>query len=360
MSSSISILLVDDSPFFAKRLAATITEKRGFSVTVVHTQDEGMELIATKQYDLVIWDIMMLKAATLYIVQMELMNTSLILLRSCETEALRWGAHDPASHHKTSVVSKPSSSALMIEFANHLEIRMQRKRAADSGHQRNAGASTSMTATSNMPPFVKSLLRQITAASPYVIGIVSSTGGPQALVEMLKSLPSDFPIPIVIVQHMSGGFMSTFSEWLDARIALPVRLASHETAIDQGVWLAPDGIHLALERERFILEDTAPVQFSKPSGDVLLKSLGTVFGSRALGIVMTGLGQDGAAGLGHLKSKGGRAYVQSPDSCTIPGMVNASLSQCVIDEALAPEMLGELLKSLVRTTVDMTDLSASK
>ena len=358
MSSSISILLVDDSPFFAKRLGATITEERGFSVTVVHTQDEGMELIATKQYALVIWDIMMLKAATLHIVQMELMNTNLILLRSCETEALRWGTHDPASHHKTSVVCKPSSSALMIEFANQLEIRLQRKRTVDSGTHRNTDAS--MTATSNMPPFVKSLLRRITSASPYVIGIVSSTGGPQALVEMLKSLPSDFPIPIVIVQHMSGGFMSTFSEWLDARIAMPVRLASHEAAIDQGVWLAPDGIHLALTRERFILEYTAPVQFSKPSGDVLLNSLGTVFGSRSLGIVMTGLGQDGAAGLGHLKSKGGRAYVQSPDSCTIPGMVNASLSQCVVDGALEPETLGELLQSLVRTTADITDLQSSK
>ena len=353
MNSSISILLVDDSPFFANRLGETIVAERGFDVTVVHTQDAGMRMIAKEQYDVVIWDIMMLKAATLHIVQMELLNTQLILLRSCETEALRWGDHDPASHRKTSVVAKPSSSSLMTDFATQLQVRMR-----SVEHTGNAASTSKPPA--GVPAFAKGVLGRTTAIAPYIIGVVASTGGPLALLEMLKVLPADYPIPIVIVQHMSGGFMSTFSEWLGARVAIPVRLASHERSIEPGVWLAPDRTHLKLTRRHFVLEDTAPVQFSKPSGDVLLNSLGAVFGSRSLGIVMTGLGQDGADGLRHLKSKGGRAYVQSPDTCTIPGMVNASLSQCAVDEALSPEMLGQTLNSLLLRTVGITDIQSSK
>jgi two-component system chemotaxis response regulator CheB len=199
-----------------------------------------------------------------------------------------------------------------------------------------------------MPSFIQEMLYQISSTSPYIIGIVASTGGPVALVELLKQLPVDYPIPIVIVQHISSKFTATFCDWLDMQISLPVQLVFDQMPIQKGVWLPAQERHVLVNKTKFVCEDSEPIQFSKPSGDVLLRSLADVFGTRAMGIVMTGMGQDGGAGLGYLKSKGGQAYVQSPDSCVIPGMVNACMRQCTVDGEMSPDALGVLLAGFIR------------
>lgn len=339
MKSKKSVLLVDDSPFFASQMSRSLRQDPSLHVQTVHTQTEGLSALKESTFDVVIWDIVMLNPDSLSIVHTLKKQAGLFLLRTSDVEALRWRGFDPELDVQTTVVQKPKSVEEMVLF----------RQVYIHGGRSEIALPTDVGVPNS---YIEQLQAQLPLVSPCVIGVVASTGGPAALVEMLKVLPAEYPIPIFIVQHMSGGFMSTFSDWLNSRLSLPVQVATHRQVIRAGVWLAPDGTHLEISRNRMLLNtELAAVQFSKPSGDVLLRSLGHTFASRSLGVVMTGLGQDGAQGLSDVLSHGGQVYIQSPETCVVPGMVEASLSKCPVQESLSPVELGTLLQGFAPTRI---------
>ncbi len=155
------------------------------------------------------------------------------------------------------------------------------------------------------------------------IGIGASTGGPPVLEAILSGLPADFSVPILVVQHMAPGFIEGFARWLDQKLPIEVRMAKDGDRATPGIWFAPDGAHLLLTRSmRFVL-DPEPESPHRPSVDVLLSSLAQSVGSEAVGVVLTGMGKDGAAGAAEIQGAGGVVITQDEASSVVYGMPRA-------------------------------------
>jgi two-component system chemotaxis response regulator CheB len=179
-----------------------------------------------------------------------------------------------------------------------------------------------------------------------VIGICASTGGPRALAEVLGRLPADYGIPILVVQHMTPGFTAGLVAWLDRELALPVRLASDGQQLAPGVWFAPDGAHLKLEiTRRLRLDNDTTAGNHRPSGDALFSSLARVAGARAVAVVLTGMGCDGAEGLAAVAAAGGRTIAQDEQSSGVYGMPRVAAERGA-KTVLAPAAIGDELARL--------------
>jgi two-component system chemotaxis response regulator CheB len=181
-----------------------------------------------------------------------------------------------------------------------------------------------------------------------VIGICASTGGPRALADVLGQLPADYGIPILVVQHMTPGFTTGLVAWLDRELAMPVCLACDGQVLAPGVWFAPDGAHLKLEATRRLgLDNDTTAGHHRPSGDVLLWSLARVAGARAVAVVLTGMGRDGAEGLAAVAAAGGRTIAQDEQSSGVYGMPRVAAERGA-KTVLAPAAIGEELAALER------------
>jgi two-component system chemotaxis response regulator CheB len=158
-----------------------------------------------------------------------------------------------------------------------------------------------------------------------VIGICASAGGPAALEVVLAALPADFPLPVLVVQHITTGFMEGLVRRLDQVSALPVRTASDGQAAGPGVWFPPDDAHLVLEPSlRLGLDAETVVGAHRPSGDVLLESMASAVGDCAVGVVLTGMGRDGAHGVEAIVLAGGSVIAQDGHSSAVFGMPRAA------------------------------------
>jgi two-component system chemotaxis response regulator CheB len=178
-----------------------------------------------------------------------------------------------------------------------------------------------------------------------VIGICASAGGPQALASVLAGLPATFEIPILVVQHMANGFIQGFAEWLDDQVPLNVRLAGPGPA-GPGVWVAPEGAHLALGAAgRLVLDEDGASGPHRPSADVLLRSVATGAGADGVAVVLTGMGRDGAPGLGEVRRAGGLTIAQDEASSAVFGMPRAA-AECGAELVLGPARIGERLRTL--------------
>ncbi|GAB7078493.1 chemotaxis-specific protein-glutamate methyltransferase CheB [Megalodesulfovibrio paquesii] len=155
-----------------------------------------------------------------------------------------------------------------------------------------------------------------------VLCIGASTGGPQALEQLLSRLDPGFPLPVLVVQHIAPGFLPGLVNWLNQTSALPVRIAQAGMPLRQGVvYFAPDTRHMVISRAMTVaLEDTAPEESVKPAVNRLFRSCASLFGKRAIGVLLTGMGRDGAVGLKELKIAGAMTIAQDEGSCIVFGM----------------------------------------
>jgi two-component system chemotaxis response regulator CheB len=178
--------------------------------------------------------------------------------------------------------------------------------------------------------------RPIKEGNSRIVAIVSSTGGPNALFQILQELPSDLTIPVLIVQHMINGFIKGLAEWLTAKNHLQVHVAKdHDLMIPGQALLAPDDFHLTLtSNNRIKLLDMPPVGGHRPSGNYLFQSVADHYGPGALGIILTGMGSDGAIGMKFLKAAGGKTIAQDESTSVIFGMPKAAIDLGIIDRIL--------------------------
>jgi two-component system, chemotaxis family, protein-glutamate methylesterase/glutaminase len=165
--------------------------------------------------------------------------------------------------------------------------------------------------------------------APAIVAVGISTGGPKALQEILPLFPRDLSVPILIVQHMPPGFTAPFAERLNTMCSVTVREATHREPIQPAVvYLAPAGMHMIVERcsdsRATICLDTHPEDcLHIPSVDVLMTSVAEAFGNRALGVIMTGMGSDGAEGMAAIHRRGGLTIGQDEATCAVYGMPRA-------------------------------------
>ncbi len=177
------------------------------------------------------------------------------------------------------------------------------------------------------PALVAAESRQ-TPAEVRLIGIGSSTGGPPVLQTILSGLPKDFPVPILVVQHIAQGFVSGLAEWLNQTTGFQVHIASYGTNPLPGhVYLAPDGFQMGLSTSgRILLTKEEPENGLRPAVSYLFRSLAQVCGPAAVGVLLTGMGKDGAAELKLMKDKGAITIAQDRESSVVHGMPGEAIA----------------------------------
>ncbi len=184
-----------------------------------------------------------------------------------------------------------------------------------------------------------------------LVAIGISTGGPQALEFLLAQLPPDFPGAIVVVQHMPEGFTDMFARRLDELSSLRVKEAQSGDTLQAGrVLICPGSRHMKVKRlamgDLVVLSDEERVNGHRPSVDVLFKSVAEEFGSLAIAVLMTGMGDDGAQGLGAVKQAGGMTIAQSEESCVVFGMPKAAIERGYATRVVALDVLSSTLQAL--------------
>lgn len=183
-----------------------------------------------------------------------------------------------------------------------------------------------------------------------VIGIGASTGGPAALQRVLSDVPGPLPVPILVVQHISHGFVAGLAAWLSAVTPFKVKVAEHGELLLAGcVYLAPDDRHLAVTRSACVeLSAAAAVGGFRPSATVLFSSLGEIYGSAALGVILTGMGQDGTEGLRELHRAGATVIAQDEATSVVFGMPAAAVEAGLVHTILPLPQIGSRLSLLMR------------
>lgn len=170
-----------------------------------------------------------------------------------------------------------------------------------------------------------------------VVAIAASTGGPAALARILSELPGDFPLPILVVQHIASGFVEGFAAWLNTAGGLRVKVAEHgEPLAPRTVYLAPDDGHLGIApgRNTIVVSRTGPIGGFRPSATYLFESVAKAFGAAAISVVLTGMGRDGVEGLRAMRAAGARVIAQDQETCVVFGMPGAAIESGVVDVTL--------------------------
>jgi two-component system chemotaxis response regulator CheB len=180
-----------------------------------------------------------------------------------------------------------------------------------------------------------------------VIG--ASTGGPLALQTILKGLPKGFAVPVLIVQHIAPGFVGGFVEWLSKASGYPIAVATHgEPLLSGRAYVAPDGFHMGISAEhRILLAKDVPENGMRPAVSFLFRSAEAVFGSSVIGVLLSGMGQDGAVELKGLKDTGAITIVQDEESSVVHGMPGEAIKLGGAIHMLPPESIAKTLTTIV-------------
>jgi two-component system chemotaxis response regulator CheB len=180
-----------------------------------------------------------------------------------------------------------------------------------------------------------------------VVAIAASTGGPPVLKYILENLPREFSIPIVVVQHILDAFAQGMADWLNGGSSLNVTTAFDQDRLTPGkVYIAPGGTHLTVAAGGVLrLVSTPPIRGHRPSANILFDSVAKTFGKNAVGIILTGMGDDGVDGLQTLGKTGAHIIAQNEESCTVFGMPKVAIEAGTVDEILSPaEIVTRLIK----------------
>jgi len=327
MSSPVRVLVVDDSALMRKLIPQILHTDS--SIEVVGTAMDGifgLRKIEELKPQVVTLDLEMPGMGGLDMLKeiMRRHRIPVIVVSSHSTEgasvtlkALSLGAFD--------FVAKPQDVwSRMPEIAQELIAKI--KAAAQS---RGVVVSPALAPASRRAP--KLALSQRNPATR-VIAIGISTGGPQALQYLLPQLPGDFPGTLLVVQHMPEGFTEMFARRLDEICSIAVKEAQSGDMLLAGrALIAPGNRHLKVKKlplgDVTVLSEEPRVNGHRPSADVLFRSVAEEFGNRAIGAIMTGMGDDGAEGLGVLKAAGGLSIAQSEESCVVYGMPKAAFER---------------------------------
>jgi two-component system chemotaxis response regulator CheB len=345
----INVLIVDDSAFMRNTLSSMISEDPEIKVIgIARNGIEAVEKVAQLKPDIVTLDIEMPKMNGIEALkQIMSKNPVPVLMVSSLTtddarvtlEALEIGAVDFIPKN----LSDLSINILKIRDLLIEKIKKIGKKGLPLFRKRYAPKQLEMPRENDYTSHRK----------VNIVAIGSSTGGPRALQNILTSLPKDFPVPILIAQHMPPVFTKPFAERLNQLSALEIKEAEHGEPIKKGiVYIAPGKGHMSVVRKR-ITETTISISENrkeyiyKPSVDELMLSVVDNFSGHVLGVILTGLGNDGLKGMKQIKNSGGRTIAESEASCVVYGMPKAVVDSGIADKIVpVDEIAGEIINSV--------------
>lgn len=357
----VRVLIVDDSVVVRRMLSEIITSESDLEVAgSAATASIGIQKINQVNPDVVLLDVEMPEMDGIEAVakiraswpRLPVIMCSSLTERGADTtlRALSAGASD--------YVAKPSSASgrdAREVFAAELKAKIR-------------GLSGREIVVAPSPPRVVTPTPSVAAmrAAPKVpsrievLAIGCSTGGPNALGVIFPKLPGDLPVPIVLVQHMPPLFTRMLAERLSASSPVNVKEAEHGDVLEPGrAYIAPGNFHMVVSRQglvtRLLLNQDAPENSCRPAVDVLFRSVGRVYGATALGVVLTGMGQDGTRGARDIVEAGGSVFVQDAASCVVPSMpmsvFDAGMAERVIPlDRMATELTTRIRASRSSTT----------
>lgn len=397
MMGPVNVLICDDSALIRKAVSQILGECR--LVTIVGTAINGrfgLQKIDALKPDLVLLDIEMpemngievLKEVRLRKIDVPIIVFSSLARRGARItmEALALGAVDYV--FKPSGIDSAALKKSVRQLLNQILIYGYRYKAAKTGNseylklaqpiydeenfsgfrKKNSDASSASKKLSIKPKDLQALgirkkvippplppsERPPRIEPPRLIAIGISTGGPNALRKIIPFIPGDMPVPIVIVQHMPEGFTAEFAKSLNEISNLTVKEAADGDEILPGmVFIAPGDAHVKIQSGmRIRLERSEPVNGHRPSVDVLFESAARVCGAAVTGIIMTGMGRDGALKLGDIYNSGGLTIAQSKESCVIFGMPGTAVEYGYADVVYSLEEILKYFKNLCKGTED--------
>lgn len=351
----IKVVVVDDSAFMRKAISTMLDKDSEITVVAsARNGEEGLEAIRKHDPDVVTMDIempVMDGLTALRHVMME-MPRPVLMVSSLTTEgaeatlkAMELGAVDFIPKQ----LSKVSLDIIKIERDLIERVKTVAKR-----KMRHAPVRTARPTAQGKAAPAKAAVRPKGSVKRDVVAIGVSTGGPPAVQKVLSALPADFPAGIVIAQHMPAAFTGPFAKRLDNVSNITVKEAEPGDVIKPGhAYIAPGGKHIVLDQkvsriDVVVTSEPADALY-KPSANVLISSVADAVGRRGLGVILTGMGNDGREGIQDLKSRGGRVLAQSDATCVVYGMpkavVDAGLSDEIVDiDQMADAIMANLYK----------------
>jgi len=194
---------------------------------------------------------------------------------------------------------------------------------------------------------------RVRGAAVHVVVVAASTGGPAALQHILATLPRDFPLPILVVQHIAVGFCDALADWLGRSSNLRVKVARHaEPLAPRTAYIAPDHVHLGVSREaRVILSDDTPIGGFRPSATHLFRTAACSFGAGVAAVILTGMGRDGVDGLREVRTAGGIVLAQDEASSVVYGMPGEAVRAGLVDEVVPVQAVANRLAALANGDV---------
>ncbi|HEY3964582.1 MAG TPA: chemotaxis response regulator protein-glutamate methylesterase [Planctomycetaceae bacterium] len=346
MAAVVRILIVDDSAYVRKSLKQIFSRSPFLEVVgAARHGAEALDLVEQLKPDVVTLDLNMphMGGLTFLREQMSRHPLPVVVVSSMDVagelvlQALEAGAID--------VIQKPTALATekVLEIGEELIAKVK---AAAGANFRQPGVALPPSITKSAPARAARL-----ACDVIVIGV--STGGPQALKYLLPQFSADFPVPLAIVVHMPVGYTELFARSLNDVSQLEV-IEAHEGALLRPgrVLLAPAGRHLTFQRslnsEVSAHLDVKPLDTPhRPAVDVLFQSAAEVFGSRVLGVVMTGMGSDGTTGAARIKERGGTVFAEAEETCVVYGMPRSVIEADLCDRIVPLHELADALRGAV-------------
>lgn len=336
LKSKIRVLIVDDSPFVRKAVRRILDSDAELEmVGEARNGKEVIDLIASLKPDVLTLDVMM--------PEMDGIET---LRKIMETSPIPVLMLSQFTHEGADLTLKALDLGAM-DFVDKSSTGLM-----DFGSLTNEIVTKLKAIAFNKP---KQLLTgpkivPITTASKGlvdVVAIAASTGGPPALQMVLQKFPKDISFGIVIVQHMAKGFTAMLANRLNGLCNIAIKEAVTGDPIVPGTALiAPSGFHMTVEKNNTIKIDTEPTNtIHRPSADVLFKSVASVYGKRSIGVIMTGMGSDGAINIGDIQANGGKTFAQDEATCAIFGMPRVAILNGFIDKVLP---VGEIADEILR------------
>lgn len=184
-----------------------------------------------------------------------------------------------------------------------------------------------------------------------ICAVATSTGGPPALQKLFSGLAADFPVPIVVVQHIATGFTEGLAKWLDGSLALTVKVAEMGERLRPGtIYLAREDYHLGVTRDgTALLSKAATIEGFRPSATYLFRSVAEAYGNRTLALILTGMGRDGVEGLCAVRKVGGTIFAQDEASCVVYGMPGAAVAEGLVDQIVPLDRMAKAILAQTST-----------
>lgn len=347
---SIKVFIVDDSPFMRKIFSDILSDTAGLEV--IGTSRSGRDTIRrldTLKPDIILMDVNMPGLSGFEALKLIKEKTSIrIIMMSSQggedvtIKALESGAED--------FIGKPQDlKNTSTEFKKELEYRIK-------SLFKNEWVRKEKPLKKN--PAVRKRISEKTVFSNQdlpkkveAITIGASTGGPRALMQLIPLFPADLSIPVLVVQHMPAGFTASFANRLNAESNVTVVEAVDGLPVEKGVvYIAPGNYHMIVENKTIRLLSTPKMHGVRPAVDILFESVAKEYGSKVLGVILTGMGYDGTQGLYDIKAAGGYSLAQDEATSVVYGMPKNAVENGVVDQCIGLKEISEILNQMIKVS----------